>query len=131
MDVSEGEAHRDDNTSSIVVATEFTADQAQQESNRRDTTGSSRTVGERVVSYGRDLLGLSKTEAVAEPSIGSDDSAPGIFKSLEGGDISGSGRRLSRSNSSSQPTCLICLEPLTTEDFLVRPYTSGSLNDVQ
>ena len=45
----------------------------------------------------------------------------GVFRSLLRGGSSngGSGARMSRSNSGAQPTCLICLEPLTSEDFLV------------
>ncbi len=43
----------------------------------------------------------------------------GVFRSLLRGSNSGSGARMSRSNSGAQPTCLICLEPLTSEDFLV------------
>jgi len=44
----------------------------------------------------------------------------GVFRSLLRGTNSGSSARMSRSNSGAQPTCLICLEPLTSEDFLVR-----------
>ena len=104
--------------SSIVVAAAFAAGQAQ--ACEENATGSSRTLRERVASYGRDLLGLSTLEAAAKPDIGADDSVPGVFEALRGGGLGGSSCRLSRSNSSSQPTCLICLEPLTSEDFLVR-----------
>ena len=47
----------------------------------------------------------------------------GVFRTLLRGSNSGSGARMSRSNSGAQPTCLICLEPLTSEDFLVRLQT--------
>ena len=42
-----------------------------------------------------------------------------VFRSLLRGGGSGERQRMSRSDSGAQPTCLICLEPLTSEDFLV------------
>ena len=110
--------------SSIVVAAAFAVGQAQAGPGEENATGSSRTLRERVASYGRDLLGLSTLEAAAKPDTGADDRVPGVFESLEGGGLGGSSRRLSRSDSGSQPTCLICLEALTSEDFLVRLSTA-------
>jgi hypothetical protein len=44
----------------------------------------------------------------------------GVFRSLlRGASNGGGGQRMSRSDSGAAPTCLICLEPLTSEDFLV------------
>lgn len=74
----------------------------------RTSSSSRRTLGERVVSLGH-LLGLGSKAS-----------------SGDGGKLEGSKRsprigepRLSRSSSGSQPMCLICLEPLTSEDFMV------------
>lgn len=73
----------------------------------RTPSGSRRTLGERVASLGH-LLGLgSKADS-------SDDGKPeGSKRSTCVGEP-----RLSRSSSDSQPMCLICLEPLTSEDFI-------------
>ena len=54
----------------------------------------------------------------------------GVFRSLlrggSGGGSGGGGQRMSRSDSGAAPTCLICLEPLTSEDFLVGHQLSYS-----
>lgn len=78
-------------------------------------SGRSLTLGERVASIGRDLLGIGKAEAASESGSKAGDSGPSVFKALLGG--SGGGESPPRSPNS-QPTCLICLEQLMNEDFM-------------
>lgn len=78
------------------------------------------TLGERVASIGRDLLGLSKAEALFEPGSTPGNSGPGAVKALLGGGCGGCGEIPAPRSPNSQPTCLICLEPLLNEDFMVR-----------
>jgi hypothetical protein len=81
------------------------------------------SLGERVANLGQ-LLGLGGKSSNDVGATGGEDggakAGPGGLKGfLSGGSSDGAGARgLSRSSSGSQPMCLICLEPLTSEDFM-------------
>lgn len=90
------------------------------------STATGLTLGERVANLGH-LLGLgSKVSGDADASAeggssGAKAASGGLKRFLSSNSMDGSAARgLSRSSSGSQPMCLICLEPLTSEDFMVR-----------
>lgn len=89
------------------------------------STSAGLTLGERVANLGH-LLGLG-SKSSGDPDASGDGSGSakaasgGLKRFLSSNSIDGSAARgLSRSSSGSQPMCLICLEPLTSEDFMVR-----------
>lgn len=90
------------------------------------------TIGERVANLGQ-LLGLGgnaasdSTEAAGNGSAKA--AAGGMKRFLSSNSMDGSAARgLSRTSSGSQPMCLICLEPLTSEDFMVPPPPASDLS---
>ena len=100
------------------------------------STSAGLTISERVANLGH-LLGLGGSasgEAAAVAGGISDAARNSSSKAASGGlkrflssnsmDASAA-RGLSRSSSGSQPMCLICLEPLTSEDFMVLPCAAS------
>jgi hypothetical protein len=88
------------------------------------------TIGERVANLGH-LLGLGGgasgdiADAASNGSGSAKAAGGGLKRFLSSNSADGSAARgLSRSSSGSQPMCLICLEPLTSEDFMVLPVGS-------
>lgn len=89
------------------------------------------TIGERVANLGH-LLGLGGNASGDSTDAAGNGSAKaatgGLKRFLSSNLVDGSAARgLSRSSSGSQPMCLICLEPLISEDFMVLPSDTSIL----
>jgi hypothetical protein len=89
------------------------------------------TIGERVANLGQ-LLGLGGStftdtaDAAGNSSSSAKASSAGMKRFLSSNSMDGSAvRGLSRSSSGSQPMCLICLEPLTSEDFMASFFSAS------
>lgn len=89
------------------------------------STAAGLSLGERVANLGQ-LLGLGSklsddANASGDGSGSAKAASSGLKRFLSSASLDGgTARGLSRSSSGSQPMCLICLEPLTSEDFMVR-----------
>ena len=121
----------DDNTTGIVDAAAFASEQTGGDDGAAAPVCDASTPGDAPtrspkagMSGGQQSPGGSKGGSPGGMGVG-------VFRSLLRGTNSGSGARMSRSNSGAQPTCLICLEPLTSEDFLVRFVAKFTLQNCQ